>query len=226
MPPNLEQWSPECKRQIGKDASWEDVGFRGSQQLGRIQARLTYRLYPCLRSGEASPAAGSPEALALLANGAPCPSTDYQPSLAHRAHFTHCLQEPPPGNLYLQGWQTAISSITGWLRETEPIKWVLESPGVSTSVLSKGEKERKKENACNVECTARLGEKKKSAHAMQKHTAFQKMPEPTGTGRGTDNWKVTRNLQKYSNGGPFLGVRLSGLQPFAVISQKDWMTFS
>lgn len=201
----------------------EDVGCRGSQQLGRIQAHLTYRLYPCLKSGEASPAAGSPEALALLANGAPCPYTDYQPSLAHRAHFTHCLQEPPPGNLYLQGWQTAISSITSWLRETEPIKWVLESPGVSTSVLSKGEKERKKMLAMlNV---LHVWGRKKSAHAMQKHTAFQKMPEPTGTGRGTDNWKVTRNLQKYSNGGSFLRVRLRGLQPLALISQKDWMTF-
>lgn len=67
--------------------------------------------------------------------------------------------------------------------------------------------------------------RKKSAHAMQKHTAFQKMPEPTGTGRGTDNRKVTGNLQKYSNGGSFLGVRLNGLQPLGLISQKDRMTF-
>lgn len=125
----------------------EGVDCRGSRQLGRIQACLTYRLCPCLRSGEASPAAGSPEALARLANGAPCPYTDYQPLLAHRAHFTHCLQEPPPGNLYLQGWQTAISSITGWLRETEPIKWVLDSLG-GFHLCSKQRRKRKKERKC------------------------------------------------------------------------------
>lgn len=47
---------------------------------------------------------GSREASALLlANEVPCPSADYQSLLAHRAHFMHCLQETPPGNLSLQG---------------------------------------------------------------------------------------------------------------------------
>lgn len=94
-------------------------------------------------------AAGSPAL--LLANEAPCPSADYRSLLAHTAFSMRCLQETPPGNLYLQGWQTAISSITGWLRETEPIKWILESTGVFTSVLSKGEK--KKSLQCGVGCT-------------------------------------------------------------------------
>lgn len=105
----------------------------------------------------------------LLANEAPCPSADYESLLAaHRAYFMHCLQETPPGNLYLQGWQTAISSITGWLRETEPIKWILESTGVFTSVPSKGEE---KKNHCNVECTAHF---RKEVHVLCRTRCFSK----------------------------------------------------
>lgn len=103
----------------------------------------------------------------LLANEAPCPSSDYQSLLAHSAYFMHCLQETPPGNLYLQGWQTAISSITGWLRETEPIKWILESTGVFTSVPSKGEK--KITAMLNV---LHISEKKCTCYA--EHGAFAK----------------------------------------------------
>lgn len=111
---------------------------------------------------------GSWEALALLlANEAPCPSADYQSLLAHRAYFMHCLQETPPGNLYLQGWHTAISSITGWLRETEPIKWILESTGVFTSVPGKGEKK----NHCNVECIAHF---RKAVHMLCRTQCFSK----------------------------------------------------
>lgn len=104
-------------------------------------------------------AAGSPSL--LLANGAPCPSADYRSLLAHTAFSMRCLQETPPGNLYLQGWQTAISSITGWLRETEPIKWILESTGVFTSVLSKGEKKK------ITAVWSGLHVSERSAHAMQ-----------------------------------------------------------
>ena len=104
------------------------------------------------RGGSVAWQPGSPAL--LLANEAPCPSADYQSLRAHTAYFMHCLQETPPGNLYLQGWQTAISSITGWLRETEPIKWILESTGVFTSVLSTGGKQ----NHCTVECIAHFRE--------------------------------------------------------------------
>lgn len=141
---------------------------------------------------------GSWEAPALLlANEAPCPSADYQSLLAHRAYFMHCLQETPPGNLYLQGWQTAISSITGWLRETEPIKWILESTGVFTSVPSKGGK--KKSLQCWEYCTFL----KSSEHAMQNTMLFQKMPEQAWAGKGTDNEKVKRNFKNEINYYPF-----------------------
>ena len=134
---------------------------------------------------------GSWEALALLlANEAPCPSADYQSLLAHRAYFMHCLQETPPGNLYLQGWHTAISSITGWLRETEPIKWILESTGVFTSVPSKGEKKKSLQRW--VYCTF----PKSSAHVMQNTVLFQKMTEQTWAGRGTDNLKGKNKFLK------------------------------
>lgn len=122
-------------------------------------------------------AAGKPAP--ALAHEALCPSADHQPLLAHTAHFMHCLQETPPGNLYLQGWQTAISSITGWLREIEPIKWILESTGVCTSVLSKGEER----NPCHVEWTAHF---RKEVHRLAEHTAFQKTPEQTWAERGSD----------------------------------------
>lgn len=126
-------------------------------------------------------AAGSPAR--LLASEAPCPSADYRSSLAHSAFSMRGLQETPPGNLYLQGWQTAISSITGWLRETEPIKWILESSGVFTSVISKGEE--KKSLQCGVDCTFQ-----KEAHMLcRAHAAPQDATADRSRG-GRDHAKV------------------------------------
>lgn len=144
MSPRLEYLSAVQEQHTGKPSAEKDADRTRAQRVGRKNSScFTYRHCPCLRSGEASSVAWELGSRALLlANEAPCPTADYQFLLAHRAYFMHCLQETPPGNLYLQGWQTAISSITGWLRETEPIKWILESTEVFTSVLSKREKKK------------------------------------------------------------------------------------
>lgn len=183
MSPRLEYLSAVQEQHTGKPFAEKDADRTRAQRVGRKNSScFTYRHCPCLRSGEASSVAWELGSRALLlANEAPCPTADYQFLLAHRAYFMHCLQETPPGNLYLQGWQTAISSITGWLRETEPIKWILESTEVFTSVLSK--REKKKSLQCGVYCTFQ----ERSAYAMQNTVLCRKMPGQTWAGRGTDN---------------------------------------
>lgn len=157
-------------------------------------------------------AAGSP---ALLpANEAPCSSADYRSLLAHSAFSMRCLQETPPGNLYLQGWQTAISSITGWLRETEPIKWILESTGVFTSVLANEEKK----NHCSVEWVARFQEKRT---CYAEHMLLPKMPEHTGAGEA----EIMKGEEAPGNTEcPASGAGLNGVQPSSLTSLDDRAT--
>lgn len=163
-------WTLKCRTRPRNRQTFYSKGCRLQRSLEAMNSCLLY--LPALSMsqewrGEFCSLAADSLAL-LLANEAPCPSADYQSLLAHRAYFMHCLQETQPGNLYLQGWQTAISSITGWLRETEPIKWILESTGVFTSVLSKGG--GKKSLQCWVYCTFQ----KRSAHAMQTQCLSQR----------------------------------------------------